>query len=90
VEPEKVVYPTPAPDFELSRLNIKKGKSTRLISSSIEIFLLFSGIAEISGAEGTAFKRNKGEAWVTFDAAQSEVMALEDTVIYQASIPGMK
>ena len=41
VEPDRTVYPTPAPDFELSRLNIKKGKSTRLISSSIEIFLLF-------------------------------------------------
>jgi mannose-6-phosphate isomerase len=90
VEPDRMVYLTPAPDFELSRLNIEKGKSTRLISHSIEIFLLFSGTAEISGIEGTVFKRNKGEAWVTFDAAHSEVLALEDTVIYQASIPGMK
>jgi mannose-6-phosphate isomerase len=90
VEPERMVYQTPAPDFELSRLNIQKGKSARLISRSIEIFLIFSGTAEISGTEGTVFKRNKGEAWVTFDAANSEVLALEDTVIYQASIPGMK
>ncbi|HLA57275.1 MAG TPA: mannose-6-phosphate isomerase, class I [Puia sp.] len=90
VEPERTVYSTPAPDFELSRLNIEKGKSARLTSRSIEIFLLFSGTAEISGTEGAAFKRNKGEAWVTFDAAQSEVLALEDSIIYQASIPGMK
>jgi len=90
VEPERLVYQTPAPDFELSRLNIQKGKSTRLISHSIEIFLVFSGKAEISAEGETVFTRNKGEAWVTFDAAKSEVMALEDTVIYQASIPGMK
>jgi len=90
IEPERVVYETPAPDFELSRLTIQKGNSIRLISRSIEIFLIFSGTAEISGTEGNVFKRNKGQAWVTFDAANSEIAALEDTVIYQASIPGMK
>ena len=90
VEPERIVYQTPAPDFELSRIHIEKGKSARLISRSIEIFLLFSGTARISGSEGADFKRNKGEAWVTFDEAHSEVMALEDTIIFQASIPGMK
>jgi mannose-6-phosphate isomerase len=89
-EPQRVVYETPAPDFELSRLNIQKGKSNRLISRSVEIFFIFSGTARISGTEGTIFNRNKGEAWVTFDAANSEILALEDTVIYQASIPGMK
>jgi len=82
-----VVYETPAPDFELSRLTIQKGKSKQLISLSIEIFLIFSGAAEISGTEGNVFKRNKGQAWVTFDAANSEIVALEDTVIYKASIP---
>ena len=90
VDPEKVVYETPAPDFELSRLTIQKGKSKQLISRSIEILLIFSGAAEISGTEGNVFKRSKGQAWVTFDAANSEIVALEDTVIYQASIPGMK
>ena len=45
--------------------------------------------AEVAENKGTAFKRNKGEAWVSFDAASSEVRALEDTIIYQASIPGL-
>jgi len=89
-EPQRMVYQTPAPDFELSRLNILKGNSTRLVSRSVEIFFIFSGTARISGTEGIIFNRNKGEAWVTFDAANSEILALEDTVIYQASIPGMK
>jgi mannose-6-phosphate isomerase len=89
VEPERLIYPTPAPDFELSRLQIAKGKSVRLLSRSVEIFLVFTGSAEIIETEGSAFKRNKGEAWVSFDSASSEVRALDDTVIYQASIPGM-
>jgi mannose-6-phosphate isomerase len=85
----RLIYPTPAPDFELSRLQIAKGKTDKLVSHSIEIFLVFSGSAEVVENNGKAFKRNKGEAWVSFDAANSEVRALEDTVIYQASIPGM-
>jgi mannose-6-phosphate isomerase len=89
-EPERTVYQTPAPDFELTRLQIEKGRSVSLLSHSIEIFLLFSGSVGISGSEGEIFKRNKGEAWITFDAAKSEIRALEDTIIYQASIPGMK
>jgi mannose-6-phosphate isomerase len=84
-----LVYPSPAPDFELSRLQIAKGESDKLTSRSIEIFLVFSGSAEVLENNGVPFKRNKGEAWVSFDKANSEVRALEDTVIYKASIPGM-
>ncbi len=85
----RLIYPTPAPDFELSRIQITKGQIDKLISHSIEIFLVFSGSAEVTENKGRTFKRNKGEAWVSFDQANSEVKALEDTVIYQASIPGM-
>jgi mannose-6-phosphate isomerase len=88
-EAERMVYATPAPDFELSRMQIAKGESVELVSSSAEIFLVFSGSAEVSENGGTGFKRNKGEAWVSFDAAKSHVRALEDVVVYQASVPGM-
>ena len=84
-----VVYPSPAQDFELSRLQIAKGHSEKLKSLSIEIFLVFSGSAEVLENTGTPFRRTKGEAWVSFDGASSEVRALEDTVIYKASIPGL-
>ena len=90
VEPQRVVYQTPAPDFELSRLQIEKGKSVNLLSHSMEIFLVFSGAVRISGKEGETFVRNKGQAWITFDSAGSEVSAMEDSIIYKASIPGMK
>jgi mannose-6-phosphate isomerase len=89
VENERLVYSTPAPDFELSRLQIAKGQSVRLVSHAAEVFLVFSGSAEVAEDMGTGFKRNKGEAWVSFDGATSTVKALEDAVIFQASIPGM-
>jgi mannose-6-phosphate isomerase len=88
-EPEVLVYPAPALDFELSRLQIAKGQSVRLVSRSIAIFLVFTGTAEVVENGKTGFKRNKGEAWVSFDGAASEVRAVEDTVVYEASIPEM-
>jgi len=86
-ETDRLVYPTPSPDFELSRLQIPKGQSKDLESRSVEIFLVFSGSAEVAGKGGSGFKRNKGEAWVSFDGAKSSIKALEDAIIYQASIP---
>jgi mannose-6-phosphate isomerase len=86
---ERLVYPTPAPDFELSSIKIAKGQSVKLQSHSIELFLVFSGSGEVAENERKGFKRNKGEAWVSFDGAASSVKALEDMVIYQASVPGM-
>ena len=88
-ESQRLVYLTPAPDFELSRLQIDKGHTVSLMSNSMEIFLIFSGSAEVKENNSEAFKRNKGEAWVSFDGAGFEVRALDDTVIFQASIPGM-
>ena len=85
---ERLVYPTSAPDFELSCLRMAKGQSLKLHSGGAEIFLVFSGSAEITESEKTGFKRNKGEAWVSFDDAGSTIKALDDLVIYQASVPG--
>lgn len=85
----RLTYPTPAPDFELSQIRIEKGQTQDLNSRSVEIFLVFSGSAQVTGETKPGFKRNKGEAWVSFDGAASKVTALEETVLYQASIPGL-
>jgi len=59
-ETDRLVYTTPAPDFELSRLQVAKGQSVKLISHSVEIFLVFTGSAEVAEKGGGGFKRNKG------------------------------
>ncbi len=88
-ESDRLIFQTPAPDFELVRIQIAKGESLKLMSTSVEIFLVFTGSAEVKENAKHLFKRNKGESWVSFDAAGSEVTALEDLVIYQARIPGL-
>jgi hypothetical protein len=66
-----------------------KEQQISLVSQSLEIFLVFSGSVEVTENQGNRFKRNKGEAWVSFDGADFEVKSLEDATIYRASIPGM-
>jgi mannose-6-phosphate isomerase len=84
------IYYTPAPDFELSRVRLVRGKTLDMSSRSVEIFLVLNGMAEITENSRNGFLRNKGEAWVSFDGADFRITAREDTTIYQASIPGMK
>jgi mannose-6-phosphate isomerase len=86
-EKDRLVYRTPARDFELSRILLEKAATLDLVSRSVEIFLVFSGSAEVTGNGGSVFKRTKGEAWVSFDGAISSVRALEETVFFKASIP---
>jgi mannose-6-phosphate isomerase len=86
---ERLVYLTPAPDFELSQIRMEKGQVLELKSRSVEIFLVFTGSVDIQGELKSSFNRAKGEAWVSFDGASSHLKALEDTVIYQASVPGL-
>jgi mannose-6-phosphate isomerase len=89
VESVREIFPTPAADFELSRLQMARGQSLHRISHSVEIFLIFSGSAEIKETGGKSFRRDKGEAWVSFDGASFDITADLDTMVYQASIPGM-
>jgi mannose-6-phosphate isomerase len=84
----RLVYPTPAPDFELSRLEIGKGQVERFESHSAEIFLVISGSVSVSGEGNNTFDRYKGEAWVSFDGAQMTITGKEDVIIYRASVPG--
>ena len=86
---ERAIFATTAADFELGCLHIAKGKSVDLLSHSLELFLVFSGSVEATEKKSTGFKRNKGEAWVSFDGAHTTVKALEDAVIYQAAVPGL-
>jgi mannose-6-phosphate isomerase len=83
-----VIFKTTAPDFELGLLRISKGEEVGMVSKSVGIFLLFSGSVEILETNGHPFRRGQGESWVSFDGAAFRIRALQDAVIYRASIPG--
>ena len=82
------VFPTPAPDFELGRIHLKKDQDLQLDSRSVQLFIVLEGAVGIKEKADHEFSRKKGEAWVSFDAARSNLKALENSVIYRAAIPG--
>ena len=85
-EAEKI-FPTPAPDFELSRISIEAGKSYPLKIVSADIFIVLNGSVEAGNGSGN-YTFNKGEAFVAVNNAAITIKALSGAEIYRASVPG--
>jgi mannose-6-phosphate isomerase len=95
------VFPTPAPDFELSRISLLQGVAIDLTAISVEIFLVMEGEVAVeelgpsgeadgagrAGEGGRTFGRTTGEAFIAFDRARLACKATKDTVVYRASVP---
>jgi len=80
-----VVYKTPAPDFELSKINLQEGETVTIQSHSIEIFLVLEGKVQVD--DSTGFSRGIGEAFIAFDKARLNLRADKDSILYRASVP---
>ncbi len=80
-------FVTPAPDFELSKIELAKGESVSIISRSTEICILLQGAAEITENTQNSFTAKAGQAWAAFDNASYRLTANENAVIYQGSVP---
>ena len=81
------VYPTPAPDFELSKLNLLKGESLTIRAHSAEIFIVLEGSLGVIEPGVSPFGRKKGDAFIAFHQAKFELKAQDDAVVYRASVP---
>jgi len=80
-----VVYKTPAPDFELSKISLQAGELITIQSRSVEIFLVLEGKVHVEDSPG--FSRGVGEAFIAFDEAKLNLQADGDSVLYRASVP---
>jgi len=80
-----VVYKTPAPDFELSKISLQAGELVTIQSRSVEIFLVLEGKVHVEDSPG--FFRGVGEAFIAFDKAKLNLQADGDSVLYRASVP---
>jgi len=80
-----VIYKTPAPDFELSKINLEMGERVTIQSHSVEIFLVLEGKVQVD--DGGGFPRAAGDAFIAFDKAKLNLRADKDTVIYRAAVP---
>ena len=81
------VYPTLAPDFELSKISLLPGESVTVRAHSVEIFFVMEGKVGVIEPEAAPFGRKPGEAFVAFYQAKFDLLAQADTVIYRAAVP---
>jgi mannose-6-phosphate isomerase len=79
-------FPTSAPDFELSSIAIKAGESYACKALSTDIFLVGSGQVAAS-TEESGLQCLKGEAFVGFCGTSIMMNAIENTIIYRATLP---
>jgi mannose-6-phosphate isomerase len=81
------VFETPAPDFELSKIMLKKDEAFLIRAYSTEIFIVLEGAVTILEHPKNVFPRKTGESFVGFDKAEFELKAQEDTIIYRGGLP---
>jgi mannose-6-phosphate isomerase len=81
------VYSTPAPDFELSKIDLLPGEAITIRAHSVEIFIVTGGKLGVVEQGGTPFSRKAGEAFVAFYQGKFELLAQEDTVVFRATVP---
>lgn len=82
----EMVFVTPAPDFELGRIEINSNETYAVNSISTDIFFVFSGSLEASAGD-TRFALKRGESFVAFSHTAIKLQAIADTVLFRASVP---
>ncbi|MCK7555088.1 hypothetical protein MKQ70_08730 [Chitinophaga sedimenti] len=79
------IYPSPAPDFQVSRIVLAAGETYQHTSTAAEILILMSGAATVAGSD--TLELVKGQcAFVAF-GEQYSVTASASTVIFKAGVP---
>lgn len=84
--PGETVFPTPAADFELRRLELRTGSSTRLDASTAEIFFVLQGAVKAIDGRNEIFL-NSGETMLATAGASFELLATQDAVVFRATVP---
>lgn len=81
------IYPTPAPDFQLSSFTMDKGHTTPVIPNTADIVLLTKGKVLLKkGAEELILEKGRPAA-ILFPDAAITLTAIEDAVLFKASVP---
>ena len=81
------IYETPAPDFQLSSINLSNGRNVKIEARTTEIFFLFEGTVEVANNDKKlAFKR--GEAFTAFEGAHLDIVG-NNAIIFRASVPAV-
>jgi mannose-6-phosphate isomerase len=90
LHPEKMngeeIYRTAAPDFKLSRFELKKNMTSSFVTATGEILLTIDGTILISSGSDQ-LELQRGEAAFLITHQQISLKALADVDLYRASVP---
>jgi mannose-6-phosphate isomerase len=90
IRPQKVngedIYRTAAPDFKLSRFELKENMTSSFVTATGEILLMIDGTILISSGNDQLELR-RGEAAFLISHQQISLTALADVHLYRASVP---
>jgi len=78
------IYPTPAPDFEVSKIQLKAGDTYKHVAKSAEIIILMSGNATVK-ENGTSLDLQKGQSVFTAYQASYEITTSSEAVLFKAT-----
>ncbi|RAJ79313.1 mannose-6-phosphate isomerase [Chitinophaga dinghuensis] len=82
----ETIYPTPAPDFVVSDINIQAGQTYNHAANAPEIMIVMSGNATISDAE-TTITLQKGQCVFVAIGANYNITTNDNAAIYKATVP---
>jgi len=79
-------FETPAADFELRRLVLQKDTYIALTAATCDIFFVYEGAVEMH-EEHHKLAGSRGEAILATAGASYNIHALEDAVLFRATVP---
>ncbi|KAG4080501.1 hypothetical protein HA402_013959 [Bradysia odoriphaga] len=79
----KRIYPSPAPDFEVSKIDIKAGQVYKHTAKAAEILIVISGSATIEGDDTLALR--KGQCAFTVYGASYEISTDSEVELFKAT-----
>ncbi|WP_420579816.1 mannose-6-phosphate isomerase, class I [Reichenbachiella sp.] len=80
------IYKSPAPDFELSKIDLKNGDEYINTSRTAEILIVLQGEVSITQSN-TEVDRSKGEAVFVAAEAEYSIQTKNEAVLYKATAP---
>ncbi|MGE7775841.1 mannose-6-phosphate isomerase, class I [Chitinophaga sp. NPDC101104] len=81
------IYPTPAPDFVLSRIALKAGETYTHTSVAPETWIVLEGTGSAEGPGGNQLALSKGKTLFAAYGTAYKVVCESDLVIFKAAIP---
>lgn len=81
----ETVFPTPAPDFQLSRIDLKDGQEANYSSDSAEILIVMEGKIGVK-EKGANFIRKKGEVFFVAANTIYSLKANSESILFKAAV----